>query len=366
MPSARKEGRTGFPDSGPFRTVRREGWISSRARPPAPRRAGLPHGPGSAASGVRVSPGDSLLRVLPHVRCPTKPLSRNTPNSAVTADARGATSCHRPPAGPVCRISKTLCRTAGARGKVYPEVVTLTRNTHAHSPQTQQHQHEATAHGAHSAHGDGTDTPVFDQAFWDDRYRSAHSVWSGRPNAHLISEVTGLTPGSALDIGCGEGADALWLAQQGWTVTAVDLSVVALERAAARAAEADPQAAARITWKHADITEWTPEAGAYDLVSSHYIHVVQERRGELHQRMATAAAPGGILLIVGHHPWDQDTTMPRPRAAGIFYTAEEVAAQLPAQEWTVLTEDARAQETVDHEGRPVTLHDAVLKARRSV
>jgi 2-polyprenyl-3-methyl-5-hydroxy-6-metoxy-1,4-benzoquinol methylase len=75
----------------------------------------------------------------------------------------------------------------------------------------------------------------FDQAFWDERYRSHDALWSGNPNDHLINETDGLTPGPALDVGCGEGADAVWLAERGWRVTAVDLSTVALERGAAHA-----------------------------------------------------------------------------------------------------------------------------------
>lgn len=70
----------------------------------------------------------------------------------------------------------------------------------------------------------------FDQAFWDERYRSHATLWSGNPNGHLISETDGLTPGAALDVGSGEGADAIWLAERGWRVTAVDLSTVALQR----------------------------------------------------------------------------------------------------------------------------------------
>ena len=100
----------------------------------------------------------------------------------------------------------------------------------------------AAHHTAHTSTHSTTETTVFDKKFWDERYSSASSIWSGNPNPQLVAEVAGLAPGRALDIGAGEGADALWLAQQGWTVTAVDISTVALERAAALTATEDAAA----------------------------------------------------------------------------------------------------------------------------
>ena len=104
----------------------------------------------------------------------------------------------------------------------------------------------------------------FDQAYWDDRYSAADDVWSGAPNPVLVSETLGLPAGSALDIGCGEGADAIWLASRGWQVTATDFSAVALQRAAAhsRRAADDPATSAtiagRIQWEEHDFTRWAP------------------------------------------------------------------------------------------------------------
>src|SRR5713226_3677091 len=100
------------------------------------------------------------------------------------------------------------------------------------------------------------DTIQFTQEFWDDRYRSASRLWSGRPNPQLVAQTAGLAPGDALDAGCGEGADAIWLARHGWTVTAVDVSAVALERAAANAGAEG--AGDRITWRRADLLSWDP------------------------------------------------------------------------------------------------------------
>src|SRR5258708_34594792 len=105
---------------------------------------------------------------------------------------------------------------------------------------------------------------LFDAAFWDERYRSAPRVWSGNPNPQLVAEVAGRAPGRALDAGCGEGADAIWLASQGWTVVATDISGVAVERAARHARETDPAAAARITWRQGDLLVQPPEPRSFD------------------------------------------------------------------------------------------------------
>src|SRR5262245_34545887 len=108
------------------------------------------------------------------------------------------------------------------------------------------------------------------QAFWDDRYGSADQIWSGNPNQRLVEQTANLTPGTALEVGCGEGADAIWLAERGWQVTAVDVSTVALERAARQAARIGPDVAGRIEWQQADILAWQPTPRHFDLVTAHF------------------------------------------------------------------------------------------------
>ena len=204
----------------------------------------------------------------------------------------------------------------------------------------------------------------FDEAFWNERYRSADALWSGNPNRYLVSEAADLRPGTALDVGCGEGADALWLAGLGWRVTGVDLSTVALERAAGHAAGAGPGIAARIDWVHADLTGWDPGVARYDLVSSQYVHLPPEARAVLFRSLAGAVAPGGALLIVGHHPSDLQTTMPRPPMPELFFTGEDVAALLDPGDWKVITDEAPQRSAPDPEGRPVMIRDTVFRARR--
>jgi len=199
-----------------------------------------------------------------------------------------------------------------------------------------------------------------DEAFWDGMYRRHGAVWSGDPNPQLVSEVSDLTPGSAFDVGCGEGADAMWLAERGWRVTAVDISSVALERARAVGAGV----AQRIDWVHADLVSGAAPAASYDLVSAQFMQLPPAPREVLFRRLAAAVNPHGTLLIVGHHPSDLQTTARRPPLPELFYTAADVAAVLEPDEWEIVVEAARARNTTDPAGRTVTIHDAVLRARR--
>lgn len=202
-----------------------------------------------------------------------------------------------------------------------------------------------------------------DQRFWDERYRSSSALWSGRPNPQLVAEAAGLAPGTALDVGCGEGADAIWLAERGWQVTAVDISIVALDRGAAHARAIDVEAAGRITWRHADLLGSTLAAAPYDLVSAQFMQLPPEPRRALHLRLAAAVAPGGHLLVVGHDPSDLATGVHRP-APELFFTAADVAASLAREEWDVLVSEALPRSAADQDGRSVTVRDAVLMARR--
>lgn len=210
-------------------------------------------------------------------------------------------------------------------------------------------------------------THPFDQSYWDDRYAAAGMVWSGAVNPVLISETSALPAGSALDIGCGEGADAIWLAARGWQVTAVDFSGVALERAAARSrqAGADPGASARVAdrirWEQHDFTEWTPPTKTFDLVSSQFMHLPASQRSILFRALAAAVKPGGTLLIVGH---DISHAHGHAPPADLFFTAADVAADLDPTRWRVDVAEPRARAVRGADGAVSTTVDAVLSARR--
>jgi len=203
----------------------------------------------------------------------------------------------------------------------------------------------------------------FDESFWDERYRQHGSVWSRDPNPSLMAEAASLRPGSALDVGSGEGADSIWLARQGWRVTAVDISSVALARAAERAAE-DATVAGRIVWVHHDLTAMPPPAGTFDLVSAQFMHLPLAQRTELYHRLAASVAPGGTFLIVGHHPDDLATGIRRPSQPGLLFTPEEIAAELDPEEWQIDVCEARRRSVRDADGNSVTVTDSVLRAHR--
>jgi thioredoxin reductase/SAM-dependent methyltransferase len=205
---------------------------------------------------------------------------------------------------------------------------------------------------------------IFEAAAWEQRYSERPAVWSGKPNPQLVAEAAGLAPGRALDIGCGEGADAVWLAERGWQVTALDISTVALGRAAAHAEQAGPEVADRIRWTHADLRDTPLAPQAYDLVSSQFMHPPGEAREELFGRLAAAVAPGGTLLIVGHHPSDLRTSAHRMHFPDLMFTAGQAAAALDPADWEILAAQARPRAAVDADGHDITIHDAVLVARR--
>ena len=205
---------------------------------------------------------------------------------------------------------------------------------------------------------------MFDEASWEERYGSADRVWSGRPNLQLVTEVADLPPGTALDVGSGEGADAIWLAARGWHVTGVDFATKALRRAAAHAETEGAELAARIEWLHADLRTWTPPEAGFDLVSAQYMHLPPAERRDLFARLAAAVAPGGTLLIVGHDISDLETGAHRPDMPEMFFTVDEVAGALDAGQWEVVTAEARPRPGHQHEGVHITVHDAVLTARR--
>jgi SAM-dependent methyltransferase len=204
---------------------------------------------------------------------------------------------------------------------------------------------------------------MFDEQSFEERYQATEALWSGRPNSQLVAEVADLPPGRALDVGCGEGADAVWLAERGWQVTGVDFARTALQRGRAHAQTLGPDVADRIRWVHADVTTWVPGDGQFDLVSAQFMHLPPEPRRALFARLAAAVAPGGTLLVVGHDFSDLAAGAHRPPEPGRFFTAGEVADSL-GDEWDVLVAEARPRSAGDHEGAGITVRDAVLRARR--
>ncbi|ODR08078.1 SAM-dependent methyltransferase [Mycolicibacillus koreensis] len=199
------------------------------------------------------------------------------------------------------------------------------------------------------------------RAFWEQFYGETERTWSGRANSQLVVEAAELTPGRALDLGCGEGADAVWLAEQGWQVVAVDISATALQRAQAFAEERNM--ASRIRFERHDLSQSFPE-GTFDLVSAQFLHApVELDRAAILGRAAGAVADGGVLLIVDHAAapsWAPD------HHGHHFDTVDEVLAALALDNarWQRVRAEARVRDAVSPAGDPATLTDNVIVLRR--
>ncbi len=200
-----------------------------------------------------------------------------------------------------------------------------------------------------------------DEQAWDTRYEESGRIWSGNPNVVLVREVADLLPGRALDLGCGEGGDAIWLARQGWQVTAVDISGVALARAQEHASDAGVS----VDWQKRDLVADFP-AGSFDLVSAQFLHFWEEfDRERILRDAAAAVAPGGILLIEGH----LDTgPMHRPEHenAPALPAADEVIAALRLGDgWEILLAEAHPREQTTPDGTVHHRTDNTVKLRRA-
>lgn len=198
-------------------------------------------------------------------------------------------------------------------------------------------------------------TEDMDGDFWDATYSERPTIWSGQPNAQLVAEVANLSPGSALDVGCGEGADAVWLAQRGWDVTAVDISRVAIERASAHASDA----AVSINFEVRDLLATPPPHASYDLVSTQFFQLANPELSIFVRGLGDAVRPGGQLLVVGHRPTPSMT----PAHVDRFFTTDEITALFSTDEWVTEVTETR-ERTAMHHGEMTDLIDAVVRLRR--
>lgn len=201
---------------------------------------------------------------------------------------------------------------------------------------------------------------MFEPASWDERYAGTESIWSGDPNPQLVAVAQDLSPGTALDIGCGEGGDVIWLAQQGWRVTGADFSAAGLARAARHAADAG--VAEQTAWWQVDARTFDADGRQFDLVTTHYLHPPDGGMAAVAGRLATAVAPGGHLLVVGHAPHEVFHQLSESKRHAMFGAADLVDA-LPAGFEVVVAEDR--PRSVVRDGERIDVADATLLARRT-
>ena len=194
---------------------------------------------------------------------------------------------------------------------------------------------------------------------WDRRYAGSELLWTAAANRFLVAEASGLTPGRALDLACGEGRNAVWLAEQGWQVTGVDFSGVALAKAATLAAGRGVE----VEWVQADLVDYEPAPGTYDLVVVLYLQVPAADRTTVMRRAASALVSGGVLLVVAHDSSNIEHGWGGPQDPSVLYDAGDVTADLGDGLEFERAEVVRRP--VEHpDGEKVAL-DLLVRARRA-
>ncbi len=197
-----------------------------------------------------------------------------------------------------------------------------------------------------------------DRHAWDDRYRDREWLWTTDANRFVVQETAGLTPGRALDLAAGEGRNAVWLAKQGWEVTAVDFSGVALGRASDLAA----REGVTITTVEADLREYTPVVGAFDLVLLSYLHLPPVFFRDVLARASDSLAPGGTLVIIGHDLSNIEQGYGGPQSPEVLYTPDSLVTDLGDLE---IVKAEKVDRPYEAEEGTFTAIDALVVARKS-
>ncbi len=163
-----------------------------------------------------------------------------------------------------------------------------------------------------------------DSQEWDRRYAGTELVWTAEPNQFVVAELQDLPPGRALDLGCGEGRNAVWLATRGWQVTAVDFSAVGLDKGR-RLAEAR---GAAVDWVHADLRDYQPEEQAFELVLVAYLQLRAAELDGVLRNAVRALTHKGVLLVVGHDVTNLTEGAGGPQDPAVLYTPEDITRSL--------------------------------------
>jgi SAM-dependent methyltransferase len=195
---------------------------------------------------------------------------------------------------------------------------------------------------------------------WNRRYAGRELLWTAQPNRFLVKEASELPPGRALDVACGEGRNAVWLAERGWDVTGVDFSDVALAKARELARSRNVEA----RWVQADLLDYRPEPRTFDLVLVFYLQVPARERREIVRAVAEGVAANGTLLLVGHDRSNLEHGHGGPRDEAVLYTPGDVVADLVGTGVEIERSEVVSRPVSAPEGDRTAL-DALVRARRT-
>ncbi len=193
---------------------------------------------------------------------------------------------------------------------------------------------------------------------WNRRYQASELLWTAEPNRFLVAEVGDMAPGRALDVGTGEGRNAVWLAERGWEVTAVDFSDVGLAKARRLAESRGVEA----RWVLADLLAYRPEPCGYDLVVVLYLHLRPEDRRKVHESVARALAPAGTLLVVGHDRDNIAHGYGGPQDPAVLFSPEDVIDDMAGVPGLSVVRAEKVTRTVTTDSGPRTAVDALVRA----
>jgi SAM-dependent methyltransferase len=199
--------------------------------------------------------------------------------------------------------------------------------------------------------------PGFAREDWNERYARKELVWTAEPNRLFAAEVGGLEPGRALDVACGEGRNAVWLAEHGWRVTGVDFSDVAI----AKAGELAASRGVNVEWVVADVLDHEPGRRDFDLVAVLYLQLPRDELARALRTAAEAVAPGGTLFVLGHDTTNLEHGHGGPKDASVLFTPEDVVAELGD---LVVERAKKVRRTVALEEGEATAIDALVRAHR--
>lgn len=198
-----------------------------------------------------------------------------------------------------------------------------------------------------------------DRNDWNVRYDTPELIWRAEPNQLLVEQIADLTAGRALDLACGEGRNAIWLAEQGWETTGVDFSSVAIRKAR----EFAKARHVRVDWFEADLRDFEPERDAYDLVLLAYVQLPEAERIALHQKAAGALRQGGRLLVIAHDSTNLEHGVGGPKHAEVLFTPEDVLRDVHDLGLTTERAEKVSRRTSDEPAAPMAI-DALVRLQR--